>query len=115
MLYPRLQVLSCLRPCRLLALTLLLIVLQFCPSVAASAGEVSFAATSAAADGEFQAPALNPEGWEVKKFEQVQRCLACRYVQETAGSDGSSSSQSFARIMLQTCPSLPSIAASTLR
>ncbi len=77
---------------------------------AAATGGVSFAANSAGSDGEFQAPELNPQGWEVKKFEQVQRCLACRYVQETAAGDVESneaSSKVFGKLMTQSCPSLP--------
>ncbi len=77
---------------------------------AAATGGVSFAANSAGSDGEFQAPELNPQGWEVKKFEQVQRCLACRYVQETAAEDVESdeaSSKIFGKLMTQSCPSLP--------
>jgi hypothetical protein len=77
---------------------------------ATSAREVSFAANSAGSDGEFQPPALNPEGWEVKKFEQVQRCMTCRYAQETsAGSAdaGGATSAAFGSIMMRTCPSLP--------
>ena len=77
---------------------------------AAATGGVSFAANSAGSDGEFQAPELNPQGWEVKKFEQVQRCLACRYVQETAAEGVESdeaSSKIFGKLMTQSCPSLP--------
>ncbi len=99
------------------ALALLLVLLQACPrttdcssGAAAGAGEVSFTSNSAASDGEFQAPALNPEGWEVKKFEQIQRCLVCRYAQETAtgnGDEGSLSSEQFGKLLLRTCSSLP--------
>jgi hypothetical protein len=81
-----------------------------CSSTAADVREVSFSVNSAASDGEFQAPALNPEGWEVKKFEQIQRCLVCRFAQETAAGsadDGSSSSKLFGKLLFRTCPSLP--------
>jgi hypothetical protein len=77
---------------------------------AAAAAKVSFAANSAGSDGEFQAPALDAGGWEMKKFEQVQRCLACRYVQETAASSTgapAASSKLFGAKLLETCPSLP--------
>jgi hypothetical protein len=112
--------LTCLSRRQLLALALLLVLLQACPqaidcspAAAVDAGEVAFAANSAASDGEFQAPALHPEGLEVKKFEQMQRCLVCRFVQETAtatgnADDSSAPSKVFGTLLLRTCPSLPS-------
>ena len=103
---------------QLLAVTLLLLLLctslrvsDCSGSAATGPGAVSFAANSASSEGEFQAPALDPGGWEVKKFEQVQRCLACRFVQETAVGNTDElavSSKDFGQIMLKTCPSLPS-------
>ena len=111
---------TCLRRRPSLAMALLLVLLQTLTRIVdsshntpAAAGGVSFAANSAGSDGEFQAPQLNPQGWEVKKFEQVQRCLACRYVQETAAGDfvsDAASSNAFGKLMLQTCPSLPPFA-----
>jgi hypothetical protein len=114
---PSCRALLCLRRRRVVALTLLLVLLHAsmrstdCAGGAAdAAAQVSFAANSAGSDGEFQAPALDPGGWEVRKFEQVQRCLACRYVQETAASSTAApvpSSKLFGAKLLETCPSLP--------
>jgi hypothetical protein len=99
---------------RLLATVLFIVLVQaslcLSHSAAPAAGEVSFTAKSAGSNGEYQAPAMDPGGWEVRKFEQVQRCLACRYVQETAAGSTdelATSSKVFGKIMLETCPSLP--------
>jgi hypothetical protein len=100
---------------RLLDTVLFIVLLQaslrLSHSAVPAAGEVSFTAKSAGSNGEYQAPAMDPDGWEVRKFEQVQRCLACRYVQETAAGSTyelSTSSKVFGKIMSETCPSLPS-------
>jgi hypothetical protein len=101
---------ACLRRGSAEALVLFVLLLHAAQTSVAAAREVSFAANSAGSDGEFQPPALNPDGWEVKKFEQVQRCMACRYAQETAAGSadaGGATSAAFGSIMMRTCPSLP--------
>jgi hypothetical protein len=101
--------LSSLRRSYAQVLVVLVLLLQASKTTVAAAREVSFAANYAGSDGEFNAPVLNPEGWELKKFEQVQRCMACRYAQETAAGnadEGGSTSEAFGKVMMSTCPSL---------